>query len=143
MYIKINTISSWSTSCQSLQIVSKLLYLLLGVTAVLQFWSKRLHILRIAWIIYFNAWIIFEIIFEYVHLKPGPSSSEGDRPPTNPAIRVRFSPKQMNFSFSPWQKNAGLRFIRITLRWRNTKAPSTGKEAEFTFYLCVKGNVAR
>ena len=35
---------------------------------------------------------------------PGPASTEGDRPPTNPEIRVRFPlPKQMDVSFPPWQ----------------------------------------
>ena len=31
---------------------------------------------------------------------PGPASSEEDRPPTNPAIRVRLSLKQMDISFA-------------------------------------------
>ena len=50
-------------------------------------------------------------------LKPGPASSEGDHPPTNPAIRVGFPLKQMNISFSPWQKNVRPQSIRnISLR---------------------------
>ena len=37
-----------------------------------------------------------------INLQPGPASTVGDRPPTNPAIRVRFPPpKQMDVSFSP------------------------------------------
>ena len=47
---------------------------------------------------------------------PGPASTVGDRPPTNPAIRVRFPPpKQMDVSFSPVAINARCRFIRIIL----------------------------
>ena len=50
---------------------------------------------------------------------PGPASSEGERPSSNPAIRVRF-PKQMNISFSPWQKNMRDPDLFETFFQRNT-----------------------
>ena len=34
-----------------------------------------------------------------IEKKPGPASSEGERPPTNPAIRVRFSTEADEFFF--------------------------------------------
>ena len=37
--------------------------------------------------------------------KLGPASTEEDRLPTYPVIRVQFPQKQMNISFAPWQKN--------------------------------------
>ena len=64
--------------------------------------------------------MLFFLSSIYPLSKPGLASKEGDCPPINPAIQVRFLSKQMNFSFSPWQKNAGPWSIRITLRWRNT-----------------------
>ena len=42
----------------------------------------------------------------YREWKPGPASTEGDRPPTNPAIRVRFPAETDGCFFSPWQINA-------------------------------------
>ena len=35
---------------------------------------------------------------EEIKSEPGPASSEGEHLPTNPAIRVRFSNRQMNIS---------------------------------------------
>ena len=34
---------------------------------------------------------------------PGPASSEEDRPPTNPAIRVRFLTEADEYFFREWQ----------------------------------------
>ena len=31
-----------------------------------------------------------DLFVKYYQLTPGPASSEGERPPSNPAIRVRF-----------------------------------------------------
>ena len=57
---------------------------------------------------------------------PGPASTEGERPPTNPAIRVQFPPEADGIFFRAVAgKNARLRFYRISPR-KETKAPSTG-----------------
>ena len=72
---------------------------------------------------------------------PGPASTEGDRPPTNPAIRVRLSTEADDTSFAV-AKNARHRFIELLFS-EKAKAPSTGKERGLQFYLCMqKGNVA-
>ena len=67
---------------------------------------------------------------------PGPASSEGKRPPTNSAIRVRFSPlQQMNISFAPWQKNMrNFDLFECSLQQIDMKAPSTGNKGKQTLH---------
>ena len=76
----------------------------------------------------------------------GSARSEGKRPPTNPGIRVRFSPlQQFNISFAPWQKNMrDLDLFEFFLQQKETKAPSTGKKGKRTLHFPSeqKGDVA-
>ena len=76
---------------------------------------------------------------------PGPASSEGDRPPTNPAIQVRFSTALQQIA-SVADRVCG-RFLYATLIYlkpslqcskKKSKAPSTGKESRlYTLSLSV------
>ena len=54
----------------------------------------------------------------------GPASTVGDRPPTNPAIRVCFPPEADDTSFAV-AKNERHRFIELLFS-EKAKAPSTG-----------------
>ena len=67
--------------------------------------------------------------------KPGPASTEGDRPPTNPEIQVQFPPKQMNFSFSPWQKNAGPDLFKLLFDKKYESAIYWKGKSGLQFYL--------
>jgi len=61
---------------------------------------------------------------------PGPASTVGERPPTNPAIRLRF-PVLLSRRFT--QYYAKPQFIG---KKRNT--PSTGKKSGLQLSLCMK-----
>ena len=78
--------------------------------------------------------------------QPGPASTVVERPPTNPAIRVRFRPEADDISFSSCLNVHN--FIRdpdlsnYSLQRKKAKAPSTGNESSLQFSLCMKRNVA-
>ena len=72
---------------------------------------------------------------------PGPASTVGDRPPTNPAFRVRFLPEADDTSFAV-AKNGRHRFIELLFS-KKAKAPSSGeKEKRSLHSLYEEGNVA-
>ena len=60
---------------------------------------------------------------------PGPASSEGKCPPTNPAIPVRFS-KQAKISFALWQKNCATS-IYSNISCKNRRRNLLEKESRF------------
>ena len=75
---------------------------------------------------------------------PGLASTEGDRPPTNPVIRVRFPPppKQMDISFSPWHsimRDPDLFETFSSERGNfNRSMPSTGQRKRSLHLSCMK-----
>ena len=67
---------------------------------------------------------------------PGPASSEEDRPPTNPAIRVRFKTEADEYFFREWRnKCATPIYSKHLSSSEKAKAPSTGRKVDFTFFL--------
>ena len=80
-------------------------------------------------------------------MRPGPASTVGDRPPTNPAIRVRFPPqKQMDVSFSPVAEKCEM---QIHSNYSSGKNTIIGQrhlldilESGLSVSHCMKGNVA-
>ena len=66
---------------------------------------------------------------------PGPASTEGDRPPTNPAIRVRFPSEADGYFFPDLAEKCVTPIYSNYSLQRKAKAPSTGRKADFTFSL--------
>ena len=59
---------------------------------------------------------------------PGPASTEGERPPTNPAIRVQFPPEADGIFFRAMAEKCVTPIYRITpsrnesaIYWKNRK----------------------
>jgi len=73
---------------------------------------------------------------------PGPASTEGDRPPTNPAIRVWFPPSPTETDgcfFSPWQQNArSIHSNYFSAKRKNLTTPSTGEKRSSSLSLYEK-----
>ena len=66
---------------------------------------------------------------------PGPASSEEDRPPTNPAIQVRSSTEADGYFFTSGKYMRDTDLFETFLFSEKAKAPSTGRKADFTFFL--------
>ena len=68
---------------------------------------------------------------------PGPASTVEERPPINPAIRVRFPSEADGISFAPWQKKCATPIYRITPS-EKARTPSTGTKSGLQFSHCMK-----
>ena len=73
-------------------------------------------------------------------LKPGPASTVGDRPPTNPEIRVRFppSPKQMESFSRRGRINARPRFSEFLFS-KQIEQRHLLEKSGLQVSLCMKG----
>ena len=67
--------------------------------------------------------------------QPGLASTEGDRPPTNPAIQVRFPSEADGYFFRAVAVKCATPIYSNHSLQRKAKAPSTGRKADFTFSL--------
>ena len=73
---------------------------------------------------------LFYMKTKYI-VEPGPASTEGERPPTNPAIRVRLPPPKILLSCV--FKSTHLYGTVIYLFSEKAKAPSTGNGSSLQF----------